>query len=98
MTRYSVFRLEEWFERYEFDVEHLLGSSSCAGMTVSELSEITGEAFSHLPDVLMIATESAAGNRQLVTQEGNGFIRPTCARSRSRCSRPERGQPKVPFL
>ena len=23
--------------------------------------------------------------------------RPTCARSRSRCSRPERGQPKVPF-
>ena len=45
MTRYSVFKLEEWFERYEFDVEHLLGSSSCAGMTVSELSEITGEAF-----------------------------------------------------
>ncbi len=45
MTRYSVFRLEEWFERYEFDVDHLLGSSSCAGMTVAELSEITGESF-----------------------------------------------------
>ena len=43
MTRYSVFQLEEWFERYEFDVDHLLGSSSCAGMTIEELFEITGE-------------------------------------------------------
>ena len=45
MTRYSVFRLEEWFERYEFSVDHLLGSSSCAGMTLGELCAITGESF-----------------------------------------------------
>ena len=43
MTKYSVFKLEEWFERYEFEVDHLLGSSSCAGMTMEELCEITGE-------------------------------------------------------
>ena len=43
MTKYSVFQLEEWFERYEFEVDHLLGSSSCAGMTMEELCHITGE-------------------------------------------------------
>ena len=43
MTKYSVFKLEEWFERYEFEVDHLLGSSSCAGMTMEELCKITDE-------------------------------------------------------
>ena len=42
--KYSVFTLEEWFDRYEFKVDHLLGSSSCAGMTVDELFDLTGEA------------------------------------------------------
>jgi len=41
--KYSVFTLEEWFDRYEFKVDHLLGSSSCAGMTVNELFDLTGE-------------------------------------------------------
>ena len=45
MTQYSVFRLEEWFERYEFDVDYLIGSSSCAGMTIDEFFDITGESF-----------------------------------------------------
>lgn len=41
--KYSVFALEEWFDRYEFKVNYLLGSSSCAGMTVDELFDLAGE-------------------------------------------------------
>ncbi|MBF88416.1 MAG: hypothetical protein CMG75_01950 [Candidatus Marinimicrobia bacterium] len=43
MTKYSVFRLEEWFEKYEFNVDHNLGSSSCARMTIDDFFHITGK-------------------------------------------------------
>ena len=41
--KFSLFALEEWFDRYEFKVDYMLGSSSCAGMTVEELFDLTGE-------------------------------------------------------
>ncbi|MBC8490734.1 MAG: aminotransferase class I/II-fold pyridoxal phosphate-dependent enzyme [Bacteroidetes bacterium] len=41
--KFTPFNLEEWFDRYEHQVDYMLGSSSCAGWTLEELFELTGE-------------------------------------------------------
>jgi aspartate/methionine/tyrosine aminotransferase len=72
MQNPQPFKLERYFDRYEFDVPYLLSPSDCESLTLSELLSMAGSQARDLWDSLSLGYTEAAGH-QLLRQKIAGL-------------------------